>query len=188
MNPLEVERRTRHWLQVMVVGENLCPFAAQPLHSGLIRIAVCEAADDDGIYRAFLAEVQRLLDSAEGDLETTLLVCPQGLQDFAHYLDMLAALEHALAELRLEGVLQIASFHPDYVFADSETDDPANYTNRAPYPLFHLIRESSISRVLQGVERPERIPQRNQQHMRALGLQRIRQLLAGAGGAAPDRD
>lgn len=180
MNLETIQREVHQWMTVMVIGENLCPFAAEPFDAGRVRVAVCEARDDEAIFRAFLDELQCLLESDPQQLETTLLVCPAGLGDFAHYLDMLATLEATLYEdLMLDGVVQIASFHPDYRFADAEPNDPANYSNRSPYPLFHLLREDSVSGVLCQVERPERIPERNQRHLRQLGLVRIQQLLSG---------
>lgn len=168
------------WIARWVVGENLCPFAAAPLAAGRVRIALTEAIDDDAIYRDFLKEVERLLQTAEDELETTVLAIPGALGAFDDYLDMLAACEQALTELQLDGVLQIASFHPDYVFEGCGEDDPANYSNRSPVPLLHLLRESSLSAALEGVGNPERIPERNQAHLRRLGLDEIRKRLSGA--------
>lgn len=185
MKPEEVAQRVGDWLQVMVVGEGLCPFAAKPLRDGLVRIAVCEARDEDGIYAGVLQEVALLLETPDSELETTVVAVPQGLGSFDAYLDMLASLEDALEELGLQGMLQIASFHPDYRFAETYADDLANFTNRSPCPLFHLLREESLSKALQSYPNPERIPQRNEQHMRELGREGIERLLRRA---APDRD
>jgi uncharacterized protein len=182
VSPATIEREIRQWLTLMVIGENLCPFAAEPYDAGRVRVAVCAAQDDDGIYRAFLEQLQQLLSSDPRQLETTLLVCPDGLGDFAHYLDLLAHLEATLRDdLDLAGVMQIASFHPDYCFAGAAPNDLANYTNRSPYPLFHLLREESVSAAVQQAPHPERIPERNKQHLRRLGLTRIRQLLREEG-------
>jgi len=183
LNPEQVERAVLGWLEVFVVGEGLCPFAAGPLHQGLVRISVCPVSDPDGIYRHLLGELDRLLNTPAGKLETTLVAVPQGLAAFDDYLDMLAVFQDALVQLQLEGVFQVASFHPQYVFEGTSVDDLSNYTNRSPYPLFHLLREESLSAALQGYPEPENIPQRNQERMRELGRERILQLLTRASSA-----
>ncbi|BAN69974.1 DUF1415 domain-containing protein [endosymbiont of unidentified scaly snail isolate Monju] len=175
----DAEEQLRRWVERLVIGERLCPFASAPWATGRVRIAVCEAADDDGIYRAFLEEVERLLATDPAELETTLLAVPDALGDFADYLDMLAVLEQALAEAGLEGVLQIASFHPDYRFADEAADDHSHWTNRAPVPVFHLLREDSIGRAVASLEDPDAIPRRNRERMRELGIARLRALRDG---------
>lgn len=161
------------WITHWVIGENLCPFAQAPMHAGRVRIALSEAQDSDGVYRDFLSEVLRLLDTPASDIETSVLAIDMPLS-FGAYLDLLAACESALSELQLDGVLQVASFHPDYVFAGCDDQDPANYTNRSPVPLLHLLREASVSRALASVEQPERIPERNQRHLRRMGMPEIR--------------
>jgi len=184
MTPAETEQAVWHWLTSMVVGQGLCPFAAQPVAQGRVRVAVCADARADAIYRCVLTELDRLLQAEPEDLETTLVAVPSGLQDFCLYLDMLAQLEGALQALSLEGTVQIASFHPDYVFEGTTADDVANYTNRSPCALFHLIREDSLSRALENYPDPENIPQRNQQRMRELGILKIRQILGLSDGSS----
>ena len=174
-----------HWLQVMVVGEGLCPFAARPLRDGLVDISVCEASDNDGIYRHVLGDMERLLNTPAEALETTVVAVPQALADFDDYLDMLGILEDALIQAQLEGVLQIASFHPDYCFEGIEQDDVSNFTNRSPVPLFHLIREDSLSAALASHPDPAAIPERNQARMRELGRAGIEHLLR-RGTSSPD--
>lgn len=178
MNPSEVEQRVARWLDVWVVGEGLCPFAARPLREGRIRIAVCTEAEWDGIYRQVLGEVERLLLNEVEEIETSLVAVPLGLEVFDDYLEMLSHIEAALQQIGLDGVLQLASFHPDYVFEGVDPDDVTHYTNRSPYPLFHLIRQEPLARALAGYPNPEQIPIRNQQHMRELGLERVARLLA----------
>lgn len=184
MNRAACEQEVRHWLEIMVVGEGLCPFAARPMREGRVRIAVCAEDDDDGIYRCVLQEVERLLNDSASRIETTVVALPRGLESFDHYLDMLGMLEDALEELSLDGVLQLASFHPDYVFDGVAADDVSNYTNRSPCPLFHLIREEELAAALESYPEPERIPERNRQRMHELGLQGIKRLLRSA---APGR-
>ncbi len=162
--------RVTAWLQDMVVGLNLCPFAAAPLRAGRVRMTVCDAEQADAIYQAFLSELDAFLQLPPEQAETGLFILSRGLGDFDDYLDMLAILEDALGQAGLEGVIQLASFHPDYVFADSDDTDPANYSNRSPYPIFHLIREQQLEAALAGYPDPEAIPKRNIARLRQLGL------------------
>jgi hypothetical protein len=172
----QVVEAVRQWLQTMVIGLDLCPFAAAPYRAGRVRYTVCEETEPEAIYQAFLVELDAFLQLPAGEAETGLFILSQGLQGFDDYLDMLAILEDAISAAGLEGVLQLASFHPDYVFAGSDADDPANYSNRAPYPVFHLIREQELERALARHPDPERIPARNIARLRALGLEALQRL------------
>lgn len=178
----KVIERVQAWLDAMVIGLNLCPFAAAPLRAGRVRYTVCDATAPEIIYRCFLQELDAFLHLPSEQAETGLFILSEGLTDFDDYLDMLAELEHALTEAGLEGVVQLASFHPDYVFEGSEPDDPTNYTNRAPYPIFHLIREQELENALAGYPDPESIPERNIARMRALGVEELRRRLAALRG------
>ncbi|MCB1775312.1 MAG: DUF1415 domain-containing protein [Gammaproteobacteria bacterium] len=174
--------RTRHWLERLVIGENLCPFAAAPYRAGRVLFRVCEAQALDGVYVDFLQLLQELVDDAAGSWETGILILTDALSVFDDYLDGLEVMERAVSEAGLEGEFQVASFHPQYCFDGVAADDPSNYSNRSPLPLFHLIRERELAAVLAGVDHPERIPQRNIAHLRRLGIDGIRRLLAD-----PDR-
>jgi hypothetical protein len=175
--------RVRGWVERLVVKEGLCPFAAGPMREGRVRITASEAGDPEQVFREFLAEVEHLLAVDETVVETTLLVTPQALAKFGDYLDLLARMESALVELRLDAELQIAGFHPDYRFEGEAVDDPSHYTNRSPYPVFHLIRQASIGRALAAwPEDPEEIPRRNQRRMRELGIEYLKRLSAGSTG------
>jgi hypothetical protein len=171
-----VESRVRSWLEELVIGLNLCPFAAAPYRAGRVRYTVCDAVDPEAIYLAFLAELDAFLQIPATQAETGLFILSRGLSDFHDYLDMLASLESAIAEAGLEGIVQLASFHPDYVFEGSAPDDPANYSNRSPYPIFHLIREQELERVLAGYPDPEAIPRRNIARLRSIGLEALQRL------------
>lgn len=169
---------TRRWLEDMVVGESLCPFAAAPLKAGRIRMVCTEATDPKAIYQDFLTELQAFLSLDPQRDETGLFVMSQGLAVFDEYLDMLAIIEQAIDEVRLGGIIQVASFHPDYVFEGCEEDDPANYTNRSPWPVFHLIREAGLAAALESYPKPEAIPERNMARMREIGLEELRRRFA----------
>jgi hypothetical protein len=169
---------TRRWVEVFVVGEGLCPFAEAPFRADRILYCASMAPDLDGVYQDFLRLLQAVFDDGGERWETALLIAPVALHDFDDYLDALAVIEAAVDEAGLAGEFQVASFHPAYRFDGVDAEDPANYSNRSPFPMFHLIREAGLSRALDGVAQPERIPQRNVRHLRALGLEGIRRRLA----------
>lgn len=141
-----VTAHTKQWLEKAVIGLNLCPFAKAPYVKGRVRIAVSEARHLDGFLEDLDRELQRLGDTSAEELETTLLVHPTLFGDFLLFNDMLDIADQAVADNQLEGVVQIAPFHPDFQFEGTEADDISNYTNRSPYPTLHLIREKSIAK------------------------------------------
>nr|WP_320136335.1 DUF1415 domain-containing protein [uncultured Amphritea sp.] len=169
----QVEQLTRQWVESMVVGLNLCPFAAPVVKDQSLRYAVTEAEGGEALVAAFLAEVERLVEADEQSLSTTLFIVPTGLADFYDYLDQLQLFENLLQEAGLEGVLQLASFHPGYLFAGVAEDDLSHWSNRAPWPTFHIIREAEMSRALAHYSHPEQIPERNIQRLRALGREAL---------------
>lgn len=174
--------QVRNWLTDMVIGLQLCPFAAAPLHAGRVRFTTCAETDSLSIYRVFLSELDEFLQTSPEEVETGLFIVTRGLSGFDDYLDMLATLEDALHEAGLEGVVQIASFHPDYRFEGCDPDDPANFTNRSPFPIFHLIREAGLEAALARFPDPESIPERNVARMRELGLETLQARLAALRG------
>ncbi|WP_041759044.1 DUF1415 domain-containing protein [Paraburkholderia phytofirmans] len=161
---------TRYWLTEAVIGLNLCPFAKAVHVKEQIRYAVSDAVDMEGVLTDLETELQTLVAADPDAVDTTLLIVPQALGDFLDYNDCLFFAERMLKQLRLEGVVQIASFHPFYQFEGSEPDDIENYTNRAPYPILHLLREDSIERAVQAFPDAEEIYERNQETLRRIGL------------------
>lgn len=167
----------RHWLQTVVVGLGLCPFASQPLAEDRIRFAVTHARVPLDVLEALQAELDRLADTPAAQLETTLLIIPQGFEDFLDFNDLLDLVDALLERFGWEGEVQVASFHPHYQFADSEADDPANLSNRAPLPILHLLREASVERALNAWDGdPDEIPERNIRLLRELPPERRRAL------------
>jgi len=160
---------TRHWVTRAVIGLNLCPFAKSVYVKDQIRFTLTRAREDQDILEALETELQLLAETAPEQLDTTLLVIPDALRDFDDYNGFLARAERCLKRARLTGVLQIASFHPDYQFADSAPEDIENYTNRAPYPILHLLRESSIEHGVRAFPDAATIYERNQETLRRLG-------------------
>lgn len=162
-------QRTRAWVEQAVIGLNLCPFAKGPQVKGLVRYVESQADAPAALIKDLQDELQRLAQTEPEQLETTLLVHPQVLNSFEAFNDFLDEAEDALAELGLEGVVQVASFHPDYRFAGTAADDITNATNRSPYPTLHLIREDSIDRAVEAFPQAERIYEANMATMERLG-------------------
>ena len=166
MNAIE---DTRHWLEAAVIGLNLCPFAKAVHGKGQIRWRLSDAREPKALLADLVQELQYLATADPQAVETTLLVHPHVLDDFLDFNDFLDVADAALVDLDLDGTLQIASFHPQYQFADSEPDDITNHSNRSPYPTLHLLRESSIARAVASVPDAADIYERNMQTLRGLG-------------------
>lgn len=168
-----VEQHIRAWLEQFVVGLNLCPFALPVMAADTLRIAVCEAAEPTALRRAFLTELDRLQSHSEQEIATTLLAFPRALTDFDDYLQFLYEAGDLLSGSGLEGLVQLASFHPEYRFEGEDEDAPGNYSNRAPYPIIHLLRENMLTRVLEDYADPAQIPVRNVATLDAIGAARL---------------
>lgn len=168
---------TRRWLERFVIGLGLCPFAAAPYRLDRIAYSVCEESSLDAIYVSFLQTLEALIAADPQEQETALLILTRGLSRFDDYLDGLATMEQAVEDAGLNGVIQVASFHPDYCFEGELPDDPANFSNRSPFPMFHLIREDALAAALESYPEPEAIPERNIRRLRELGVRGIRELL-----------
>ena len=175
----EIIAATRRWLERSVIGLNLCPFAEGVYRTGRVRICVSEQRSASGLLQEFLSATTWLHAADPGQWETTLLVHPWVLTDFIEYNDFLDVCEAAIAELGLEGELQVASFHPRYQFAGTESEDIENYTNRSPYPMLHLLREASIERAIAAVPDTDEIYRRNIRTLRELGHEGWRRLWRG---------
>ena len=160
---------TRRWLERAVVGLNLCPFAKGVLTRDQVRFVASTASDPESLAGELAAELQRLAAADPEELDTTLLIHPQVLQDFDDYNDFLDVADALLDELGLDGTLQVASFHPDYRFADTDADDVSNCSNRAPHPTLHLLREASIDRAVAAFPDAADIYLRNIDTLRRLG-------------------
>ena len=158
---------TRAWVETFVVARNVCPFAGREVARDSIRYVEVGAGDWERALHALVAECEHLDDHPE--VETTLLVLSEGLEAFDDYLDFLGLAEALLEAQGYAGTYQLASFHPDYCFEGADEEDAANYTNRSPWPLLHLLREAGLERALEHYPDPEAIPERNVAAMRALG-------------------
>jgi hypothetical protein len=178
---------TRRWLERAVIGLNLCPFAKAVHVKQQIRYVVSTATTTDALLDELEHELNFLRDAAPDLVDTTLLILPGVLKQFSDFADFLDLAEVVLRTHRLNGVLQIASFHPDYVFSDTDADDVTNCTNRSPYPMLHLLREASVSRATMAYPDAAQIFERNIKTLSALGIEGWRALQAGTDETSKDK-
>lgn len=165
---------TRRWIANVVIGLNLCPFAQRVFVGEKIRYVVSLAMEEGALLEELKHELEYLAATSSEIVETTLLIHPHVLEDFLDFNDFLEPAEALIESLDLEGVVQLASFHPHYQFAESGPDDVENFTNRSPFPMLHLLREESIPDDPEGLSQ---IPIQNVAALRALGKDRILELL-----------
>jgi uncharacterized protein len=166
----EVVAATRRWVERAVIGLNLCPFARGVSIRGQVRYAVSEAHSTDALLSDLEGELRLLSLAPADEVDTTLLIVPFVLGDFVDYNDFLDDADAAVERMGLDGVIQVASFHPQYQFAGTEPDDITNFTNRSPYPILHLLRESSVEAAVEAFPGAELIYQQNIDTMERLGL------------------
>ncbi len=169
---------TRRWIAGMVIGLDLCPFARRVFEGNGIRYVVSAATDEVQLQRDLEAELRTLAATDAVEIETTLLIHPLVLGDFADYNAFLDVGDRLLYQLNLRGVIQIASFHPHYQFEGTSVDDVENHTNRSLYPMLHLLREASVTMAAEGPIDVEQIPQRNIETLRRLGIRKILEMRA----------
>ena len=168
-DPVQVEAGVRRWLERAVIGLNLCPFAKAVYVRDQVRIVVSDASTARALLEELGEEMALLRDTPAEQTDTTLLVHPHVLGDFLDYNDFLDDADALVEAMDLDGVLQVASFHPHYQFAGTEPGDIENLTNRAPFPILHLLREASVDRAVAAYAEPEAIIERNVATVRALG-------------------
>jgi uncharacterized protein len=179
--PEDILAATRAWLEKAVIGLDLCPFARSVYLRNQIRFVISEAETPEDLLEHLVSELRTLSEADPEAIDTTLLIHPRVLEDFLDYNDFLDVAEGTVAELGLEGEIQVASFHPQYQFAGTEPDDVENYTNRSPYPILHLLREASVERAVAGFPDASEIFKKNIETMRRLGHEGWRRLGVDAG-------
>lgn len=160
--------RMQCWVTDFIVELNICPFALREVRKQSIRYTTLLESGDDMLYDAVSAELQLLTSCPE--IETTILIVPWLDDNFDAFINCVGLAQQVIALNGLSGTYQVANFHPQYVFADSDADDPANYTNRAPHAALHLLRETSVARAIHGHKNAEQIPEQNIQRLEQLGL------------------
>jgi uncharacterized protein len=171
---------TQRWLERAVIGLNLCPFAKAVHVKGLIHYAVSDAATAAELLADLKNELNSLVAGVSIAYDATLLIAPYCLQDFLDFNDLLGKADKLIARMKLEGIIQLANFHPQYQFAGTEPDDITNFTNRAPYPTLHLLRETSIDQAVEAFPEAEAIFEVNMETMERLGLKGWDELQVGA--------
>jgi hypothetical protein len=162
--------QTRAWVRRAVVGLNLCPFARAVDVKDQVRYVHSDATDAETLLATLCVELQRLADTAPEQVDTTMIVHPRVFADFEDFNDFLELADAAVEDLNLDGILQVASFHPQFQFADTDPDDITNATNRAPWPTLHLLREESVDRAVAAFPEAEAIFERNMETLDKLGV------------------
>jgi uncharacterized protein len=174
-DPDAIIASVRYWVETVVVDLNLCPFAGRELRQERIRFVVTSSTTETELLASLQAELEWL--DTHPAIETTLLIHPRVLQDFDDYNQFLETADDLLSAMDVDGIYQLASFHPHYQFAETAVADVENYTNRSPYPMLHLLREQSLERSIASYPDAEQIPLRNIALMKRLGVARLEQLL-----------
>ncbi|EIV8652924.1 TPA: DUF1415 domain-containing protein [Vibrio parahaemolyticus] len=171
-----ITQQVEQWLNDVVIGLNLCPFAAKPQRNKQIKIFVSEATQEEALLEDILLQLIELSTTEPEKLETTLVIVPNMLQDFWDYNFCIDWVEGLIKQQDWEGIFQVATFHPGYCFGGAAPEDDENLTNRSPYPIFHLIREESMEKVLKHYPDPESIPDTNIARVSALSEEERKKL------------
>ena len=161
MDTFVINSAVQEWLNNVVVGLNLCPFSAKPTSENRVRFYVSDCANEEQLLSELSREMEFLDITPPAKIETTLVIIPNILSDFFDYMQLLIWAQSQLKRQGWQGIYQLASFHPDYCFSGAAPEDPENLTNRAPYPIIHIIREASLARALKHFDGVEEIPERN---------------------------
>ena len=175
-NKTLIIEQTQKWLSNVIIEHSICPFAKREYDNNRIHYEVIESKDLETQLEHLILQCEALDD--EVSRETSLLIFPNALSDFEGYLDVVEISTELMTKQGYEGTYQLASFHPQYRFADSSIDDASNYTNRSPYPMLHILREASIEKILANYPNPEDIPERNIKLTQDLGLEAMKKLLS----------
>jgi len=175
MDTKKVIEQTKNWLSSVIVEHNICPFAGQELKRNSIRYSVQDQIDLQQCLQNLIDECNIL--DADKDIATSLLIYKDVFAEFDSYLGFVDMANALMVDMGYEGAYQLASFHPHYCFANEEQDDAANYTNRSPYPMLHIIREASLEQALKDYPEPETIPENNIRLTRKLGLKKMQAML-----------
>ncbi|HDY84324.1 MAG TPA: DUF1415 domain-containing protein [Methylophaga sp.] len=164
------------WLDDVVIGLNLCPFAATPRKNKQVRFTVSQALTEEVLLADLYAELTLMSQTPAEEVETSLLIVPDMLNKFDDYNQFLDLADALLEEFEWDGIFQIASFHPDYCFAETDIDSIENLTNRSPYPILHILREATLEKALEKMTSPDEIFKRNIETMNELPDEKIKAL------------
>ncbi len=175
MKPEEVIQHTKNWIQNVVIGCNFCPFASKVFLGAKLKYVVVPEATSETALEALIQEFKHL--DTHKETETTLLIFPGSYKKFFDFLDLIEEAEDLLEDEDYEGEYQVAHFHPEYIFGGVEADDASNYTNRSPYPMLHILREDSVTKVVQAFPQAKLVPKQNIKFARDKGPAYFQQLL-----------
>ena len=167
----QILQKVNQWLDKVVIGLNLCPFASRPYEQKQIRFFISQCNTDACLLEELQNELKLLAETKAEKIETTLLIVPNMLQDFYDYNDFLDYVDGLIADNEWEGIFQVATFHPNYQFGGTQPEDAENLTNRAPYPILHLLREASLEKAIEHYPNPELIPEHNIETVNNLTLE-----------------
>ncbi len=171
----KIIQQTKSWVEKIVIGLDLCPFASQPFLNDAIEYSVINGDSLEQHLQALADNFSRL--DASSEIETSLLIYPEAYQNFDDYLELLDYAHHMLDDLNYDGIYQIASFHPDYRFDGSAENDASNFSNRSPCPMLHLIRENSLEVAVASYPDIEQVPENNIKKLREIGYEEMREKL-----------
>ena len=174
-NSTQIIEQTQCWISQFIIQHNICPFAKREFEKNRIHYEVVISEKLENQLQELIYSCEQL--DREDDIETSLLIVPNGLSDFDDYLDFLELANELMHQQGYESVYQLASFHPNYCFEGVESDDASNFTNRSPYPMLHLIREASLEKALIHYPKPEEIPARNIEYTREMGVNSLERIL-----------
>ena len=175
LDDFRIIEQKKKWINSVIIAHNYCPFAKREVQKGSVRYRIVHKTEFNSLLKDIMQESVWLDQNV--DTETTLIIFPSNLNDFNSFLDCLVLAEDLLIAQGYEGIYQIASFHPNYCFQGAEPNDPANFTNRSPYPMFHLIREASVEVAIKNHPDADSIPERNIEYARQQGLANMEALL-----------
>ena len=171
----QVIKPVQQWLENIVIGLNLCPFAKREWTKNRIRFTVSDANSEERLLENLNSELELIF--GDDSIETTLLIVPELLQDFYDFNQFLDLADRLIEQMDFTGIFQIASFHPNYQFDGTEPDDVDNYTNRSPFPILHILREESLEKAIANYPDADKIPERNIALLREMGIQKILKLM-----------
>lgn len=174
-DPLIMEQ-TLQWIRSFVIAYNLCPFAKGPVNKNTLRLIVSDARKTPQALEDLMSEIHVL--DTQASIETSLLLFPNAFKDFYTYLDLADVAEQLLITQNYEGIYQLATFHPNYYFADTYPEEASNYTNRSPYPMLHILREEQLAQAIAAYKNTDEIPERNKALLNQLGLEQIKKLIS----------
>lgn len=174
MDTEKIILQTKTWIEKVVIGCNFCPFAAKPVKENKVHYKVIADYDSKAMLRFLVEEFERL--DNDDAIETTIFIMPKSFLQFDDYLAFVEEVENCLYDNEYDGIYQIASFHPEYVFANENIYDASNYTNRSPYPMLHILREASLDKAIDNYPHTEKIPERNVNFAKEKGIEYMKYL------------